>query len=121
MNDIFLRFMSVDNFFGFFCGIYCLKNTVNDKYYIGQSTNIVSRITYHLSSTPNKYANMSQDSAVLRLNKDIYSFGRDVFEIKILEFIKPEQPYKETREKLIKRENYWINRYRYNRKKIYNN
>ena len=38
----------------FKCGIYCIKNTVNNKIYVGKSINIYKRIKQHITQLNHK-------------------------------------------------------------------
>ena len=64
-------------------GIYCFKNKVNGKCYIGQSINLKHRLTSHLNSYKNpkkfRYA----------IYKAIIKYGIDNFDISIIEFVDP--------------------------------
>lgn len=89
------------------CGIYCIRNDVNKKIYIGSSKNIKSRWRRHKSDlNRGDHRNPHLQSA---WNK----YGKDEFEFYVLEECKEE--------KLIEKENYYIylhktidNKYGYN-------
>lgn len=40
----------IENLFGFNCGIYCIKNKINNKLYVGSSSNLQSRKNFHFNS-----------------------------------------------------------------------
>lgn len=78
-------------------GIYCIKNKINGKVYIGSSNNIERRFKRHktelnTNSHSNKY-----------LEKAYKKYGKDNFEFIILELC--------TQEELIQREIFFINKY----------
>lgn len=61
------------------CGIYYIKNTLNNNMYIGQSVNIKTRFCAHRSSLKNnKHYNE-------KLQEDFNKYGMDIFELGILE------------------------------------
>jgi group I intron endonuclease len=61
------------------CGIYYIKNTLNNNMYIGQSVNIKTRFCAHRSSLKNnKHYNE-------KLQEDFNKYGIDIFEFGILE------------------------------------
>lgn len=61
------------------CGIYYIKNTLNNNMYIGQSVNIKLRFCAHRSSLKNnKHYNE-------KLQEDFNKYGMDIFEFGILE------------------------------------
>lgn len=61
------------------CGIYYIKNTLNNNMYIGQSVNIKARFCAHRSSLKNnKHYNE-------KLQEDFNKYGMDIFELGILE------------------------------------
>lgn len=76
-------------------GVYKITCTVNNKIYVGSAKNLYSRFSRHRSNlNTNKHHNVFLQRAV---NK----YGKDVFEIEILEFI-------ENPEYLLQREQYYI-------------
>lgn len=83
------------------CGIYCIKNIVNNKVYIGKSKNIYKRIHQHLYDLRNnRFKNENQ-----HLLKSWYKYGNDNFEYFVLEYLDYD-------ENLVKeKELYWINYY----------
>jgi group I intron endonuclease len=91
-------------------GIYCIKNLINNKVYIGKSINIYERIRQHInllnkeSLDENRYLTNSWNK-----------YGRDNFQYIVLEYL-------EKNESLLKeRELYWMNYYdSTNRDKGYN-
>lgn len=83
------------------CGIYCIKNKVNNKVYIGKSINIYSRLYQHLSDL-NTGKRKSKNSHFLNAWE---KYGRDNFEYFVLEYLEPI-------EELVKeKELYWILKY----------
>ena len=72
--------MKIDKGFGYKkCGIYCIKNTTNNKCYIGSSTHIYYRLRRHKSDLLRKrHANIVLQNA---FNK----YGADSFEVFIIE------------------------------------
>ena len=93
------------------CGIYCIKNKINNKVYIGKSINIYSRLYQHLSDL-NTGKRKSKNSHLLNAWE---KYGRNNFEYFVLEYLEPI-------ENLVKeRELYWILQYNsINRKFGYN-
>jgi predicted GIY-YIG superfamily endonuclease len=89
-------------------GIYIIKNTLNNKVYIGSSVDINNRWNCHKRELcKNKHHNKYLQFA---WNKN----GKDVFEFKLLEIVL-------VKEDLIKREQYWMDIYdSYNSEKGYN-
>lgn len=83
------------------CGIYCIKNKVNNKVYIGKSINIYSRLYQHLSDL-NTGKRKSKNSHLLNAWE---KYGKNNFEYFVLEYLEPI-------EELVKeRELYWIKYY----------
>lgn len=82
-------------------GIYCIKNSIDGKFYVGQSKNIRKRI--------NQHENMLKNGIHYNpfLQKEYDENGRGVFIFIILEKFK-----KYDSEKMAKREKYWIKRLR---------
>lgn len=72
--------------------IYCLKNQINGKKYIGQTTDINQRIREHLSRDDRK-----------GINQALAKYGIDNFELEILEKVSMDQ--------IGERERYWIDKY----------
>lgn len=93
------------------CGIYCIKNIVNNKMYIGKSKNIYSRMYQHLSDL-NLGKRKSKNSHLLNAWE---KYGKDNFECFVIELL-------ELNDDLVKnKELYWIQYYdTINRKKGYN-
>lgn len=79
------------------CGIYCIKNKANGKKYIGSSQNIKTRIRDHLISLNNG----SHHS--ITLQRAWVKYGRDSFDISIVEIV-------ENPDSLLDREQFWIDR-----------
>lgn len=81
-------------------GIYCIRNIINNKVYIGKAKCIYKRIKDHITAlnTKNKDENY-------HLIQSWHKYGKDNFEYFVIEYL-------ELDEKLIsKRELYWINYY----------
>lgn len=79
------------------CGIYCIKNTANNKLYIGQSICIEDRWCKHKSALRRGV----HDNILLQ--KDWDKYGSDCFRLVVIE--------KCNREQLDKKERYYINDY----------
>lgn len=62
------------------CGIYCIQNTINQKKYIGLSTNIEQRLKDHLISLRNK--NTKRENK--HLIKSFHKYGEDAFQARII-------------------------------------
>lgn len=83
------------------CGIYCIKNKINNKVYIGKSKNIYRRIQQHIWDLKNKRIK-NENSHFLNA---WYKYGNENFEYFVLEVLP-------INNKLCnKRELYWINKY----------
>lgn len=92
---------------GELCGIYVIKNTINSKVYVGQSSNIRHRISQHM------YLAISTESTKSHLYNSIRKYGIDKFRWSILELC--------DRSKLNEKEAYWIKELNsLNREKGYN-
>ena len=63
-------------------GIYCIRNIVNNKVYIGKSKNIYNRITQHIYLLRNK----SKDENRYLINA-WHKYGEDKFEYFVLEYL----------------------------------
>ena len=66
------------------CGIYCIRNTVNGKIYIGKSKNIYKRIHQHLYDLKNN----RKDCENNHLLRSWYKYGNENFEYFVLEYLK---------------------------------
>lgn len=91
-------------------GIYIWKNKINDKVYIGASSNLRKRKFQHLK--------LAENGSKYEIHKAIRDLGKENFIFSILEFVEEES-------KLEIRENYWIEKYNsielgYNTSKGYN-
>lgn len=88
-------------------GIYCIKNTVNNKIYVGKSINIYGRIKQHITQLNHK----SKDENYHLINA-WHKYGRKAFTYDILEYLEferyDENSIKLQLEKLAARELYWI-------------
>jgi group I intron endonuclease len=92
-------------------GIYMLKNKVNDKIYIGQSTDIDRRMSEHRRSAyPEIYAKKSERDSQVPIHRAMHKYGWENFELIILEECE--------KEKLDEREIYWIGYYSSNVREI---
>ena len=79
-------------------GIYCIKNIVTNKVYIGKSVNVNGRISSHKWLLKNnKHVNTHLQNA---WNK----YGKEFFEFKVIEY------YNQT--SLPEKEEYWVNFYK---------
>jgi len=76
------------------CGVYMITNTANGKRYVGSSVNVGSRISQHFTTCVRKYRGINE------FYSEIFEYGRDAFEIKLLESC--------TRETKLERERYWF-------------
>jgi len=74
-------------------GIYKITNIINDKFYIGSSVCIAGRYTTHMGRDARNYKDKHE------FYKDIIDFGRENFQLEILEEC--------NKEDLIKREQYY--------------
>lgn len=84
-----------------YCGIYMIRNKINDKKYIGQSVDIWYRYRNHLSESYNR--NCNKKAYNMAIHKAIRKYGENNFEIIVLEEC--------SEEKLDEREIYWIDYY----------
>jgi group I intron endonuclease len=93
------------------CGIYCIKNKINNKVYIGKSKNIYSRIKQHITLLNTK----SKDENRYLIHS-WFKYGRESFTYEVLEY------FDIVDEKVLKeRELHWITYYdSTNRDKGYN-
>ena len=83
------------------CGIYLIRNKINNKIYIGQSVNIYRRWTEHLrAGQPQKYSMKSIRDSKTPIHLAMQKYGINNFEIQLLE--------KCNKENLDIREQYWI-------------
>lgn len=79
------------------CGIYCIKNIINNKRYVGQSININSRWEHHISALNNNNHYNSH------LQKSWNKYGSESFEFNIVEIC--------DKSLLNEREIYWIEKF----------
>lgn len=79
-------------------GIYCIKNNVNGKIYVGQSINIERRIITHKRSI--KSCDISKSRTNINVLYDAIKHGEDVFEFNVLEIC--------SKDMLYRREKHWI-------------
>lgn len=91
-------------------GIYCIKNLINNKVYIGKSINIHNRIKQHTTLLNRKSLDENR-----YLIAAWHKYTSDNFQYFVLEYLEPNELL------LKERELYWINYYEsYNRDKGYN-
>lgn len=82
-------------------GIYLIRNKINNKVYIGQSSNIKRRMSEHCrSAQPEKYSKKSERDSNTPIHRAMQKYGIDNFEVQILEQCKKKD--------LNEREIYWI-------------
>lgn len=82
-----------------FSGIYLIRNTLDNKVYIGQSIHIAKRIKDHIRSV----YNLKRTDSNNRLHNAIRKYGPERFELNIIEKCEPTD--------LNNREIYWISYY----------
>ena len=93
------------------CGIYLIRNKINNKIYIGQSTDIYRRWMEHKrSAQPEKYKIKSLRDSNAPIHLAMQKYGIENFEISLLEKCKKEY--------LNDREKYWIKILQSNNKEI---
>lgn len=80
-------------------GIYCIKNLINNKVYIGKSINIYERIRQHINLL-NKESLDENRYLIRSWNK----YGRDSFQYIVLEYLELDETI------LKERELYWMNK-----------
>lgn len=92
------------------CGIYCIKNTINGKIYIGKAKDIYNRMVAHRYNLRKKSKNENR-----HLINAWYKYGEDSFIYTIIEQFDFDE------QKLREREDYWIVEFdATNREKGYN-
>lgn len=79
------------------CGIYGIRNLINNKIYVGKSVNIYERIRFHINKLNKKDKNDN-----IHLIRSWHKYGRDNFEYIILENLPKDDNI------LKERELYWI-------------
>lgn len=82
------------------CGIYCIRNKVNQKVYIGKSKNIYCRIADHICGL-----NKSSKNENRHLISAWHKYGKDNFEYFVLEYIELDEVL------LADRELFWMKQY----------
>lgn len=87
------------------CGIYCIRNTINNKVYIGKSINIYNRVKQHVTMLNRKIKTQENQHLINAWHK----YGKDAFEYIVLEYININTENLE--DCLRKRELYWIDKY----------
>ena len=60
--------------------IYCFRNTINNKCYVGQAEQLRKRLLHHI----NNFKNCRYDAPLYRA---MSKYGLDVFEVEILEIV----------------------------------
>jgi group I intron endonuclease len=81
-------------------GIYLIRNKINDKKYIGQSTNIENRWSHHKSRSISNHYSL--------VHRAIKKYGIDNFEFVVLEY---HDSYSKNLTKILnEREKYWISK-----------
>lgn len=83
------------------CGIYCIKNKINSKVYVGKAKNIYKRIQQHIYNLRNKCKDENR-----HLINAWFKYGEDAFEYYIVEELELNEL------NLITRELYWIDKYK---------
>lgn len=93
------------------CGIYLIRNKLNNKIYIGQSVDIKRRLMEHYrSGQPNIYAIHSEKDKNVPIHKAMQKYGIDNFEAQVLEQCEKSQ--------LDNQEKFWISHFKSNVKEI---
>lgn len=82
------------------CGIYCIRNIVNNKVYIGKSKNIYNRIIQH-----KYYLKMRSVDENRYLINAWYKYGNENFEYFVLEYLEEDE------RNVAERELFWMNAY----------
>lgn len=83
------------------CGIYCIKNIVNNKVYIGKSINIYRRINEHISML-----NTKRKDENIHLTNAWHKYGSSSFEYYVVEYLEINEI------KVAERELYWIKQFK---------
>lgn len=83
------------------CGIYCIKNKVNSKVYVGKAKNIYNRMQQHIYNLRTK----SKDENRHLVNA-WFKYGEDAFEYFVIEELEFDES------NLTNRELYWIDEYK---------
>lgn len=81
--------------------IYCFRNTINNKCYVGQAEQLRKRLLHHI----NNFKNCRYDAPLYRV---MTKYGLDVFEVEILEIIDGLSDRMEIKKKLDEFEIYYI-------------
>lgn len=79
------------------CGIYVIVNTINNKKYVGKSTNIYIRIKQHITTLNTRSKDENR-----HLTNSWHKYGRENFDYFIIEYLWPDM------ELLSERELYWM-------------
>lgn len=89
------------------CGIYGIRNLINNKIYVGKSINIYERMRFHINKLNKKDKNDN-----IHLINSWHKYGRDNFEYIILEYLPKNDDI------LKERELYWILKLKSNQKEF---
>lgn len=81
-------------------GIYCIRNLINYKVYIGKSKNIYARIANHINGLRCKSKNENR-----YLINAWHKYGEENFDYYVLEYLKYDE------DKIAERELYWMKKY----------
>jgi len=82
------------------CGIYCIKNIINNKVYIGKSINIYRRINEHINML-----NAKRKDENPHLIKAWHKYGVNSFEYSVIEYLERDE------KNVAARELYWIKQF----------
>ena len=82
------------------CGIYCIRNLVTNKVYIGKSKNIYNRIAAHINELRRRSKNENR-----HLINAWFKYGENNFDYCVLEYLSLDEDL------LRDRELYWIQKY----------
>lgn len=93
------------------CGIYIIRNTINNKVYIGQSVDMYRRMQEHIrASQPEHYSTKNSRDSKTPIHLALHKYGLQNFTMDILE--------KCSRNRLDERERYWIAKFQSTNPKI---
>ena len=80
------------------CGVYQIRNIINNKIYVGSSSNLHKRKHEHFRTL------LTNNHHNVRLQRAFNKYGKENFIFEIIEFIKD-------KDKLLKVEQYWLDRF----------